>query len=351
MTADSQIGDHPIGVDHPAFVIAEIAQAHDGSLGFAHSFIDLAADCGADAVKFQTHIAQAESTYDEPFRVPFSYEDATRFDYWRRMEFEPTQWEGLARHAGERGLVFLSSAFSVEAVELLRSLGVPAWKVASGEVRNAELLSAMVAGGEPILLSSGMSDFQQLDRTVSFLRDRDVSIAVLQCTTKYPTPFADVGLNVLDELRQRYGVPVGLSDHTGSIFPALSAMARGADLIEVHLRFHRSQFGPDTVASLDPADLRRICKGRDAIFEMLRNPVEKSAMARELRDTAALFDRSLALRDDTPAGAVLEASMLTGKKPAGGIPYPRLEEFVGRRLARDVPATRLLHESDFEEAD
>src|SRR3954471_18592458 len=115
-------------------VIGEVAQAHDGSVGFAHAFVDAIADAGADAVKFQTHIAAAESTPSEPWRVQFSKQDATRYDYWRRMEFTEAQWKELAEHAAERELLFLSSAFSVEAVELLQRIGMRAWKVASGEV-------------------------------------------------------------------------------------------------------------------------------------------------------------------------------------------------------------------------
>ena len=114
------------------FVIAEIGQAHDGSLGNAHAYIDAIANTGADAVKFQTHIASAESTKDEPWRVKFSLQDETRYDYWRRMEFSKEQWVGLKKHADDKGLLFLSSAFSIEAFELLQRVGVSAWKVASG---------------------------------------------------------------------------------------------------------------------------------------------------------------------------------------------------------------------------
>ena len=130
--------------DAHCLVIGEVAQAHDGSLGSAHAFIDAIARAGADAVKFQTHIAAAESTPSEPWRVRFSPQDATRYDYWKRMEFTPDQWLALKRHADERKLIFLSSPFSVEAVQLLQRVGVPAWKVASGEISNASLFDAML---------------------------------------------------------------------------------------------------------------------------------------------------------------------------------------------------------------
>ena len=136
-------------------IIAEIAQAHDGSLSLAHAYIDAIAEAGADAVKFQTHIAEAESTRNDQFRVPMSGQDETRYDYWKRMEFTREQWQQLANHARERDLMFLSSAFSLPALELIVSLGVPALKIASGEVFHESLLSAIRETRLPILLSTG----------------------------------------------------------------------------------------------------------------------------------------------------------------------------------------------------
>ena len=141
--------DQSLGISLHTTIIAEVAQAHDGSLGMAHAYIDAIANAGADAVKFQTHIASAESTPGEPWRVKFSQQDATRYDYWKRMEFTEEQWQGLKKHADERGLKFLSSPFSVEAVELLTRVGVAAWKVASGEVSNVRCLIASLPRGYP----------------------------------------------------------------------------------------------------------------------------------------------------------------------------------------------------------
>src|SRR5688500_1354690 len=144
--------------DRPTcLIIGEVAQAHDGSLGMAHAFIDAIAAAGADAVKFQTHIAAAESTLQEPWRVKFSRQDTTRHAYWKRMEFTEEQWVGLREHAHDRGLEFLSSPFSSEAVSLLARVGVAAWKIASGEVSNLALLEQIAATRLPVFLSSGMS--------------------------------------------------------------------------------------------------------------------------------------------------------------------------------------------------
>lgn len=332
---------------HP-FLIAEVAQAHDGSLGFAHSFIDIAADAGVDAIKFQTHIAAAESTIEEKFRVPFSYEDATRFDYWQRMEFTGPQWEELARHAAEKELVFMSSCFSVEAVEMMRRLGMQVWKVSSGEVDSYELLDAIAVGAEPVLLSTGIGDMKAIERQVEWLLNKKVPIALFQCTTQYPTRFEDVGLNVIDELNRRFDCPVGLSDHSGSIWPSVAAMARGAALIEVHVAMHRLQFGPDTPASLDSFQLRQLVEARDAIAIMQSHPVDKETTSNDMLELKRLFGKSLALRAPLPAGTVLREEHLALKKPGGGLGREAAAKFIGQRLIRAVPADRLLRIDDIE---
>ncbi len=199
-------------------IVGEVAQAHDGSLGMAHAFIDAIADAGADAVKFQTHIATAESTPSEPWRAKFSHQDATRYDYWKRMEFTEHQWLGLKQHADERKLIFLSSPFSIEAVEMLRRVGLAAWKVASGEISNVPMFERMLASRLPIILSSGMSPWNELDVAVKKVERAGLDLTVLQCSSVYPTPPEKLGLNLLSELRKRYRCKVGLSDHSGTVF-------------------------------------------------------------------------------------------------------------------------------------
>jgi len=331
-------------------VIAEIALSHDGSLGMAHAFLDAAAQGGADAVKFQTHIATAESTFDEPFRIPFSKQDAKRYDYWRRTSFTAEQWRDLAAHAKDLGVVFLSSPFSVEAVALLAGLGVSLWKVPSGELRSRDLFDAMLETGGHILVSSGMSPWQEIDDTIALLRSRGAEFTLMQCTSRYPTPLSEVGLNVLDEMRSRYSCPVGLSDHSGTVFPGLAAMARGASIIEVHVTFDRRMFGPDVPASITFDELALLTQARDAFSEMDEHPVDKDAMARSLSSMREIFGRSVAPSRALPTGTVLAPDMLVAKKPGGGIPTEALPELIGQRLARDVVPERILSWDDLEKA-
>lgn len=327
-------------------VIGEVAQAHDGSLGTAHAFIDAIARAGADAVKFQTHIAAAESTPAEPWRVKFSPQDVTRYDYWKRMEFSEEQWHGLKRHADEVGLLFLSSPFSHEAAGLLGRVGVAAWKLASGEVTNGPLFDQILATGLPVLLSSGMSTWAEIDRAVARVQAAGLPLALLQCTSMYPTPPEKVGLNLLGAFRERYGCAVGLSDHSGQIYPGLAAATLGAEVLEVHVTLSREAFGPDVVASVTTAELRQLTEGIRFIEAMRRHPVDKEALATELHSVRGLFTKSLVFTTDLPAGTTLKEAHLAGKKPGTGLPVTLLPACVGRTLRRDVQRDDFVLESD-----
>ncbi len=348
MNSTIDIGARRVGGGAPCFITAEIAQTHDGSLGMAQAFIDAVAETGADSIKFQTHIAAAESTRDEVFRVPLSGQDATRYDYWQRMEFTPEQWGALKARADQKDLIFLSSPFSLQAVDLLKRIGMPAWKVGSGEFRSWDLLDAMAAAGGPILLSSGMSRYDEIDAAVERFRAKKTPFALFQCTSRYPTPLKDVGLNVIDALKARYGCPVGLSDQTGVVHSALAAMARGADLLEVHVTFDKRMYGPDVPASVTVDELKFLCAARDAFHTMLSHPVDKDAMAEEMSLMRALFTKSIAPVCALAAGTALGEEMLAPKKPGGGISYDDRKQVVGRKLVRDVAPDRLLREEDLE---
>jgi N,N'-diacetyllegionaminate synthase len=331
----------------PATVIAEVAQAHDGSLGLAHAFIDAAAKAGVDAVKFQTHIADEESTASEPWRVKFSKQDETRFDYWKRMEFTPEQWMGLKAHADEKGLLFLSSAFSHAAVDLLRRIGMPAWKVASGELSNLPLIEHMTSDGKPVLLSTGMSPHSEIDDAVAVVRKSKSTLAIFQCTTQYPSPPESIGLNILDELRHKHQCAVGLSDHSGTIYPTLAAVAAyHAQLIEVHLTLSRDMFGPDVAASVTPIELQQLVEGVRFVERMAAHPISKEHADPRTAPMRQIFFKSIVPLQDLPAGTQLTRDMLGLKKPGTGIPAAQLAQTIGRTLKRAVIKNTPLQQDD-----
>jgi len=329
-------------------IIGEVAQAHDGSLGMAHAFIDAIADAGADAVKFQTHIASAESTPGEPWRVKFSPQDETRFDYWKRMEFSEAQWLGLKNHADDRGLLFLSTPFSFQAVDMLTRVGVAAWKIASGEVGTVPMFDRIATSGLPVLISTGMSRLDEIDAAVQRVRSLDLPLAVLQCTSAYPSPPEKVGLNLIPLFRDRYACPVGLSDHSGTVYPGLAAATMGIEVLEVHVALSREMFGPDVCASVTTAELRQMVQGIRFIERMLANPVDKDALAEEMAPLRSLFTKSVVAQTDLPAGTVLRPEHLAIKKPGTGIPAARFGELIGARLTRSLKADEFLSEEDLE---
>jgi len=329
-------------------IIGEVALSHDGSLGLAHAFIDAIANAGADAVKFQTHIAAAESTPAEPFRVKFSRQDASRYEYWRRMEFTEEQWRGLSEHCRDRDVLFMSSPFSIQAVALLERIGQPLWKIASGEVANVALLDRALDTGAPVLLSSGMSPLAETDAAVARVKSRGVDVGVFQCTTAYPCPPEKIGLNLVPFYRERYGCWVGLSDHSATIYAGLAGAAIGLDLLEVHVALSREMFGPDVVASVTTHELRQLVDGIRFIERMRAHPVDKDVSASETAPLRRLFTRSLVFAQPLPAGTVLTRDHLAIKKPGTGLAPGRLDEVVGKRLARAVAVDQLVSLDDIE---
>jgi N-acetylneuraminate synthase len=317
-------------------IIAEIAQVHDGSLGTAHAYIDALAETGVDAVKFQTHIAEAESSVHEPFRVKFSKQDATRYDYWKRMSFSPDQWKGLKDHCEDKNLEFISSPFSNAAVDLLEELGVKRYKIGSGEVSNWLMLEKIAKTGKPIMLSSGMSSWDEMDATVEFLRAFGNPLSILQCTTAYPTRPDQWGLNVISQLKERYKLPVGFSDHSGEIFACSAAAALGAEIFEFHVVFDKRQFGPDTLASITLDQTKELVQGIRKIQQALVNPILKDQIE-PFKDLKKIFEKSLAVNKALDKGSVITIDDLEAKKPTGyGIPAKEFAAVVGKKLKSDL---------------
>ena len=318
------------------YIIVEIGQAHDGSLGTLHSYIDAVSKTGADAIKFQTHIADAESSIQEPFRINFSYEDESRFDYWKRMEFTLEQWIEIKKHCDEVGLEFISSPFSLAAVDLLEKLEVNKYKIGSGEVTNYLMLDKIAKTGKDMILSSGMSSFKELDDVFDFLSNYKSKISLLQCTTQYPTNPENLGLNVIAELRDRYKVPVGLSDHSGKIYPSIAATALGAEILEFHAVFDRRQFGPDSKSSLEIDEISMLVDGVSYISAALSNPIDKNNIS-SFNALKKIFEKSLSLNKSKKRGQIIKLEDLEAKKPASmGISASDYNFVVGKKLKRDL---------------
>lgn len=328
------------------YIIAEIGQAHEGSLGILHSYIDALAPTGVDAVKFQMHLAEAESSEHETFRVKFSLEDETRFDYWRRMGFSLEQWKGIKQHCDAAGLDFICSPFSNLAVDWLEEIGVEQYKIGSGEVNNFLLLEKIAQTGKPVILSSGMSSYAELDQTVAFLKERNVAFSILQCTTAYPTQPEQYGLNVIQELKKRYNVPIGFSDHSAKTATCIAATALGASILEFHVVFDRQLFGPDSKSSLTISEIQDLVNAVRNIAIALSHPIDKNNTA-EFSTVKQIFEKSLAVNKDLPKNHILTFADLESKKPKGfGMDASRFQEVIGKPLNKDLKQWDFLNEKD-----
>lgn len=328
--------------------IAEIGQAHNGSLELLHVYIDAVSKTGVNAIKFQTHIAEAESSIHEPFRVKLSSQDATRFDYWKRMEFTTEEWVEIGKRCKALGLTFISSPFSNKAVDVLEEAAVEVYKIGSGEVTNLLLLKKVVDTGKAIIISSGMSSYAELDATVSFLKNHNATFSILQCTTNYPTQPRDYGLNVIGELKERYLVPIGFSDHSALISTGIAAVALGAEILEFHVVIDKEQVGPDVSSSLTMDEASELVKGVKAISEAMERPVDKNDNS-TFKELKQIFEKSLAVNKNLTKGHIITFEDLEAKKPKGfGMDTSKFEVVIGMILTKDLKQWDFLNKEDLE---
>ena len=329
----------------PVTIIAEVGSVHDGSFGNAKKLIEAAAACGVDAVKFQTHIPEAETLPDAP--MPPYFKGEPRFEYFNRTGFSLEQWQALKAHCEQHGVMFLSSPFSEKAVDLLEKVGMAQYKIPSGEVTNLPMLEKIARLGKPVLLSSGMSSWEELDRAVETIRKYHDQVTVLQCTSKYPCPYDQVGLNVMVAMKGRYDLPVGLSDHTLTNYACFAAVTLGATVVEKHFTFSRKMYGSDAPHSLEPDELKDLVDGIRAIEAMTSTAVDKDEVA-PYSEMKQIFEKSLIARVDIPAGTKLTREMIAIKKPGTGISAARLDVYLGKIVKHRIDRNQIFSEDDFE---
>ena len=331
-------------IDGKIQIVAEVGSVHDGSFGNALKLIELAAECGADIVKFQTHIAEAETLKDAP--MPSFFKGEPRYDYFKRISFSFNQWKELKAKCAEQEIEFVSSPFSIEAVELLEGIGTKQYKVPSGEVTNLPLLKFIAETKKPVLLSSGMSTWKELDEAVNTIQTIHNNITVLQCTSEYPCTYENVGLNIMLEMKERYQLPVGFSDHTLTNYSAFTAVALRASVIEKHLTFSRKMYGSDAKHSLEPSEFSDMVKGIRAIETILSSKVEKDKIASRMSEMKEVFQKSIVSIVDISKGSIITEEMVGFKKPGTGIPASQINEVLGKRSKTYIAKENLIKKED-----
>jgi N-acetylneuraminate synthase len=317
-------------------IIAEIGQAHDGSLGIAHSFIDSLKGTGISSIKFQVHIADAESSKKEKFRKKFSYKDKTRFDYWKRIEFNKNEWIGIKKHCENEGFEFIASTFSIAGINLLNSIGLKTFKIASGEVNNYLMIDKLINLKKEIILSSGLSNYDELDLIIKKINKSKIPLSVLQCTTEYPTSPKNIGLNLITEMKKRYKKNlIGFSDHSGNKNTILAATALGADLTEFHVTFDKKMFGPDSFSSIEINEVKELVDGIKFIRECINNPINKDNTIN--KNVRKIFFKSLAVNKNINKGEKISINDLETKKPSNmGMDTIFYKKILNKKITRNL---------------
>ncbi len=314
------------------FIIAEIGMNHDGSLGNAFKLIEEAKRAGVDAVKFQLHIAESLLLKSAPTHPYFILED--RHEYYKRTSFSIDEWKKLRNYANESDLFFIVSPFSHKAVDILEEVDIDAYKIASGETTNLPLLSYINSKKKPILLSTGMSNWKEIESAIKQIEEN--LIVLFQCTSKYPCPPKNVGLNIIKELIQRYkDMIIGYSDHTINNSSSIGAYINGAKVFEKHFTLSKKIYGPDARHSLEPEEMKVYIEGIDFISIVLKNSINKDDI--ELFNEAkSRYEKSICASKELLKGHILEYQDLYFKRPGDGIRADRYKELIGRTLKIDL---------------
>ena len=328
------IGDRRIGDDEPPLVLVEVGINHEGRLDKALQLVDAAVGAGAEVVKFQCHITEKEMVPTD--MTPGAISTEKLWDIIKRCELTSAEEREVQAYCVKKGVMYLSTPFSREASDRLDEMGVPAFKIGSGECNNIPLLEHIAAKGKPMILSTGMNDLASVQRSVEAIRAFGVPLALMHCTSMYPTPYENVRLGAVTELRERFpGTPVGLSDHSENIWTCLGAVALGASLVEKHFTKWRGWPGPDTGISIEPNELHDLIEGSRAIW-MARGG-GKTRLAEEQPVIDFAYATVVTIAPVKKGDSFTHENTWVKRPGTGKILAARLRDVIGKRAKRDIP--------------
>ena len=318
------------------YIIAEIGNTHEGSLGLAKKFIKVASECGADAVKFQLHIFDAESLTSAP--NPPYFKGESRKSYFERTSFSIKDWIRLKKYANQLKLDFLNSPFSIEAVDCLLEIGVDIYKIPSGELTNTPLLEKIARLNKKVYLSTGMSNWNEIDKAVViFKKNKNSKLTLMQGTSMYPCELEYSGINIINEFKKRYkNIAVGFSDHTLGIAAPLAAVFNGATVVEKHLTLSKHMYGSDAQNATEPKDFQILVNEIRAIEKIMNSKVDKNLISKKLQKMKKTFEKSIVSSKDLKKGHKLTFENLSFKKPGDGISADKYKKIIGKVLKKDI---------------
>ncbi len=326
------------------FIIAEAGVNHNGDMKLAKKLVDAAKSAGADAVKFQTFKAKdlvSKAAMKADYQKLAAKTQESQLEMLEKMELSYGDFKDLHAYCMGKGILFLSTAFDFDSIDFLESLDVPLYKVPSGEITNLPYLIKIAGTGKPVILSTGISDMDEVASAIEALRDHGAGmITVLHCNTQYPTPFEDANLKAMLTLKARFGLAVGYSDHTLGIEAPVAAVALGATVIEKHFTLDKSLDGPDHRASLNPRELGAMVTAVRNIEAALGDGIKRpSASETTNKDVVR---KSIVARRDIAKGEIFTQENLTVKRPGSGISPMRWFEVLGMRASRDFSEDELI---------
>ena len=314
------------------YIIAEVGSVHDGSFGNACNLISVAAKCGASAVKFQTHFGEFESLKNA--NRPSFFKNEDRINYFNRTMFNLSQYKKFIKVAATNKIDFLSSPFSIEAIDFLDKLNIKAYKIPSGELTNHPLLERVAKTRKKVFLSTGMATWKEIDQAVKIFRNKK-NLIIMQCTSIYPCPADKVGLNLIREFKDRYNVKIGFSDHTNDSVASIGAVFFGASVIEKHITFSKHMYGSDAKNSMEPKEFKIFCDDLKKASFILNNPIKKDTFY-DFKNIKKVYEKSIVSKTDLLKGTKININHLSYKKPGDGINASRYKELLGLKLRKDI---------------
>lgn len=333
-----EIAGRKIGADHTPYVICEMSANHNGSLDKALEMIDAAAKTGCDAIKLQTYTADTITlnSDDEAFRIKGGLWDGRTLHDLYQEAHTPWDWHRtLFERAARHGVTMFSSPFDPTAVDMLMDLNAPAFKIASFEVVDLPLIRYVASTGKPMIISTGMADDEEIEEAAQAARDGGCKeFALLHCVSGYPAPASDYNLATVPDMARRWGVPVGLSDHTLDNTTAIASVALGASIIEKHFTLDRRGGGPDDSFSLEPAEFTQLCNGAKTAW-MALGKIDYGRKSSEIGNVT--FRRSLYAVADIAAGDEITAVNVRSIRPGFGMAPKHFDEIIGRRARTEIP--------------
>lgn len=343
------IGTRKIGDGHPTFVIAEAGINHQGEVAIAKKLIQKAKECGADAVKFQKRTISRILTREG---LEASYENPNSFgktygEHKEALELSEADYSELLEFCNENEIMFCASGWDEESIDFLDSLGMAFFKMASADLTNIPLLVHTAKKGKPMILSTGMANLDQVKTAYNAIKDINSQIAVLQCTSTYPSVFEEINLNVLHTYKQEFPEAViGFSGHEKGIAIPPVAVGLGAKIIERHFTLDRTMKGGDHAASLEPAGFEKMVR------DIRHTEIALGSFTKEVQESELPIFKKLAKSIvsavDIPAGTVVTAEMLTTKGPGSGISPTKMDLVIGKKTTKDIPADVVMNDEDIE---